>query len=69
LERAAAADLAPVPVYGGPQRGILIARWVDGGVEPWMCAAIEYREMAGSCAGSTRCRWPAPARLMSPQNG
>src|SRR5260370_42563679 len=30
LERAVAADLAPLPVYCDPQRGILIARWVDG---------------------------------------
>ncbi len=30
LERAAAADLAPATEYCDPQRGILIARWVDG---------------------------------------
>src|SRR5712671_5433768 len=30
LERAVAADLAPELAYCDPQRGILIARWVDG---------------------------------------
>src|SRR3979490_1399536 len=30
LERAVAADLAPKLTYCDPQRGILIARWVDG---------------------------------------
>src|SRR5258706_405128 len=68
LERAAAADLAPVPVYCDPQRGILIARWVDG--RPW--SPVEVRRSSNIARMAELMRrihalpMPAPARLMSP---
>lgn len=68
LERAVAADLAPVPVYCDPQRGILIARWVDG--RPWSPVDVRRQSNIARMAGLMRrihaLPMPAPARAMSP---
>jgi thiamine kinase len=68
LERAGAADLAPVPVYCDPQRGILISRWVDG--RPWSPADVRRQSNIARTAALMRrihaLPMPAPARLMSP---
>ena len=68
LEHAAAADLAPVPEYSDPQRGILIARWVDG--RSWSPADVRRQSNISRMAELLRrihaLRMPAPARVMSP---
>jgi thiamine kinase len=68
LERAAAADLAPVPVHCDPQRGILIARWVDG--RPWSPVDVRRQSNIARMAELMRSihalPMPAPARAMSP---
>jgi aminoglycoside phosphotransferase (APT) family kinase protein len=68
LERAVAADLAPVPVYCDPQRGILITRWVDG--RPWSPVDVRRQSNIARMAELMRrihaLPMPAPARLMSP---
>jgi thiamine kinase-like enzyme len=68
LEGAAAADLAPALEYCDPQRGILIARWVEGRF--WTPAdAREPRNisrMAGFLRRIHALEMPAPVRAMSP---
>jgi thiamine kinase len=68
LERAAAADLAPVPEYCDPQRGILIARWVDGRL--WSPVDVRRQSNIARVAELMRrihaLPMPAPARAMSP---
>jgi thiamine kinase len=68
LERAAAADLAPVLEYCDPQRGILIARWVDGRL--WSPADVRRQSNIARMAELMRrihaLPMPAPARAMSP---
>ena len=68
LERAGAVDLAPVPVYFDPQRGILISPWVDG--RPWSPADVRRQSNIARMAELMRrihaLPVPAPARLMSP---
>ena len=68
LEHAAAADLAPVPEYCDPQRGILIARWVDG--RSWSPADVRRQSNVSRMAELLRrihaLPMPAPARVMSP---
>jgi thiamine kinase len=68
LERAGAADLAPVPVYCDPRRGILISRWVDG--RPWSPGDVRRQSNIARMAELMRrihaLPMPAPARLMSP---
>src|SRR5882757_308287 len=68
LERAVAADLAPVPVYCDPQRGILITRWVDG--RPWSPVDVRRQSNIARMAELMRrihaLPVPTPARLMSP---
>jgi thiamine kinase len=68
LEHAAAADLAPVPEYCDPQRGILIARWVDG--RSWSPADVRRQSNISRMAELLRrihaLPMPAPARVMSP---
>lgn len=68
LERAVAADLAPVPVYCDPQRGILITRWVDG--RPWSPVDVRRQSNIARMAELMRrihaLPVPAPARSMSP---
>jgi thiamine kinase-like enzyme len=68
LERAAAADLAPVLEYCDPQRGILIARWVDGRL--W--SPVDVRQQSNIARVAELMRRihglpiPMPARAMSP---
>src|ERR1700723_2655945 len=52
LEGAVAADLAPALEYCDPQRGILIARWVDGRFWPLAAPGNPriFREWPASCA-------------------
>jgi thiamine kinase-like enzyme len=68
LERAVAADLAPVPEYCDPQRGILIARWVDGRL--WSPVDVRRPSNVARMAELMRrihaLPMPAPARVMSP---
>jgi len=68
LERAVAADLAPVPVYCDPQRGILIARWVEG--RPWSPEDVRRQSNIARMAELMRrihaLPMPVPARVMSP---
>ena len=68
LERAAAADLAPVLEYCDPQRGILIARWVDGRL--WSPADVRRQSNIARVAELMRrihgMPMPMPARAMSP---
>ena len=69
LERAIGADLAPVREYCNPQRGILIARWVDG--RQWSPAETRRRPNISRMADLVRrihaLPLPAPARVMSPR--
>jgi thiamine kinase-like enzyme len=69
LEHAIPADLAPAMEYCDPQRGILIARWVDGRF--WTPAdAREPRNisrMAGFMRRIHALSMPAPARAMNPR--
>src|SRR5882672_6001719 len=68
LERAVAADIAPVPEYCDPQRGILLARWVDG--RSW--SPVDVRRPSNIARMAELMRrihalpMPAPARAMSP---
>src|SRR5260221_10309945 len=68
LERAVAADLAPVPEYCDPQRGILLARWIDG--RSWSPAEVRRQSNIARMAELMRrihaLPMPAPARVMSP---
>ena len=68
LERAAAADLAPVLEYCDPKRGILIARWVDGRL--WSPADVRRQSNIARVAELMRrihgMPMPMPARAMSP---
>src|SRR6202171_3679341 len=68
LQRAVAADLAPELTYCDPQRGILIARWVDG--RSW--SLVEVRRQANISRMTELMRrihalpMPTPARVMGP---
>ena len=68
LERAVAADLAPEITYCDPQRGILIARWVDG--RSWSPGDVRQRSNIARVAELMRrihaMPMPIPARAMSP---
>src|SRR5260370_15932421 len=68
LERAVAADLAPELTYCDPQRGILIARWVDGRL--WSPADVRRQSNIARVAELLRrihaLAVPMPARTMSP---
>jgi thiamine kinase-like enzyme len=68
LERAVAADLAPELTYYDPQRGILIARWVDGRL--WSPADVRRRSNIARAAELMRrihaLAVPMPARAMNP---
>jgi thiamine kinase-like enzyme len=68
LERAVAADLAPGLAYYDPQRGILIARWVDGRL--WSPTDVRRQSNIARMAELMRrihaLQMPAPARVMSP---
>jgi thiamine kinase len=70
LEGAVAADLAPVPAYCDPQRGILIARWVDG--RSWTPAEVRQKASISRVAELVRrihaLPMPTSARAMSPAN-
>jgi thiamine kinase-like enzyme len=67
LERAVAADLAPPLTYCDPQRGIVIARWVDG--RSW--SPVDVRRQANVSRMTELMRrihalpMPVPARVMS----
>jgi thiamine kinase-like enzyme len=69
LERAASADLAPLPEYCDPQHGILIARWVDG--QPWSPddtrRPANISRMADFLRRIHALPMPAPARAMNPK--
>jgi len=68
LERAVAADLAPEITYCDPQRGILIARWVDGRL--WSPADVRRQSNIARVAELMRrihaLAVPMPVRTMSP---
>jgi thiamine kinase-like enzyme len=68
LERAVAADLAPELTYYDPQRGILIARWVDG--RSWSPSDVRRQSNIARVADLVRrihsLPVPVPARAMSP---
>jgi thiamine kinase-like enzyme len=68
LERAAAADLAPVPEYYDPEHGMLIARWVEG--RSWSPSDVRRQSNIARMAELMRrihaLQIPAPARVMSP---
>jgi thiamine kinase len=68
LERAVVADLAPELTYCDPQRGILIARWVDGRL--WSPADVRRQSNISRMAELLRrlhaLPMPAPARVMGP---
>jgi thiamine kinase-like enzyme len=68
LERAVAADLAPELTHYDPQRGILIARWVDGRL--WSPADVRQRSNIARMAELMRrihaLAAPVPARAMNP---
>jgi len=68
LERAVAADLAPELMYCDPQRGILIARWVDGRL--WTPADVRRQSNIARVAELLHrihaLAVPMPARTMSP---
>src|ERR1700676_742823 len=68
LERAVAADLAPELTHYDPQRGILIARWVDGRL--WSPADVRQRSNIARMAELMRrihaLPMPMPARAMNP---
>jgi thiamine kinase-like enzyme len=67
LQNAAAADLAPAPVYCDPQRGILISRWSEG--RPWSPQdarqPANIRRMAELLRRVHDLPIPAPPRLMN----
>ena len=68
LERAVPAGLAPALAYCDPQRGILIARWVDG--RSWSAAEVRRQSNISSMAMLLRrihaLPMPTPTRVMSP---
>jgi thiamine kinase len=68
LECAVPADLAPALEYCDPQRGILIARWVDG--RSWSAVDVRRQTNISRMAGLMRrihaLPMPTPARVMSP---
>jgi aminoglycoside phosphotransferase (APT) family kinase protein len=68
LKSAGAADLAPALEYCDPQRGILIARWIDG--RSWSPADVRLqsniRRMAEFMRRIHALPMPEPARVMSP---
>lgn len=68
LESAVAADLAPGIEYCDPQRGILIARWVDG--RRWSPRDVRRQANISRMAELARrihaLPMPTPARVMSP---
>jgi thiamine kinase-like enzyme len=68
LELAVAANLTPALAYCDPQRGILIARWVDG--RSWSPADVRLPANISRMAEFARrihaLPIPAPARPMSP---
>jgi thiamine kinase len=68
LERAVAAGLAPELTYSDPQRGILIARWVEGRL--WSPADVRRQSNISRMAELLRrlhaLPMPAPARVMGP---
>jgi len=68
LGRAAAADLAPALEYCDPQRGILIAHWVDG--RSWSPTDVRRQANISRMAELLRqihaLPMPTPARVMSP---
>jgi thiamine kinase len=70
LGRAAAADLAPVLEYCDPQRGILIAHWVDG--RSWSPTDVRRQANISRMAELLRrihaLPMPTPARVMGPAN-
>jgi aminoglycoside phosphotransferase (APT) family kinase protein len=69
LEGAVAADLAPALEYCDPQRGVLIARWVDGRF--WTPADAQEPKNISRMAGFMRrihgLKMPATVRAMSPR--
>jgi thiamine kinase-like enzyme len=69
LEQAIPAGLAPAMEYCDPQRGILIARWVDGSL--WTPADARDPKNISRMAGFMRrihaLSMPAPARAMNPR--
>jgi thiamine kinase-like enzyme len=68
LERAVAADLAPELTYCDPQRGILIARWVDG--RSWSPADVRRSANISRMTELMRrihaLPMPTPTRVMGP---
>ncbi len=68
LGHAAAANLAPVPVFCDAHRRLLISRWVEG--RPWNSSDVRTRENMSRMGDLVRrihsLPVPAPARLMSP---
>jgi thiamine kinase len=70
LARAAAADLAPALEYCDPQRGILIAHWVDG--RSWSPTDVRRQANISRMAELLRrihaLPMPTPARVMGPVN-
>jgi thiamine kinase len=68
LKSAAAADLAPAPVYCDPLRGVLISHWVPG--RSWRPAELRRPLNISQLAGLIRkihaLPLPAPPRVMSP---
>jgi len=68
LASAARADLAPALEYCDPQRGILVARWVEG--RPWTPEDVRRRPNIARIARLARrihaLPMPLPARVMNP---
>jgi thiamine kinase-like enzyme len=68
LESAAAAGLAPAPVYCDPLRGVLISQWVPG--RSWLAAELRrplnIARMAGLIRKIHGLSLPAPPRIMTP---
>lgn len=68
LERAAAADLAPVLEYYDAQHGILIAHWVDGRLwsQPEVRRQANIARVAELMRRIHALEMPVPARVMNP---
>jgi thiamine kinase len=68
LKSAAAADLAPAPVYCDPLRGVLISHWVPG--RSWLPAELRRPPNIAQIAELIRkihaLPLPAPPRVVSP---
>src|SRR5260221_11347392 len=64
LERALAADLAPEITYCDPQRGILIARWVDGRL--WSPADVRRQSNIARGAELLRRVHALAVRMLAP---